>query len=213
MERTSLKYKRNLTPSRRTSIITFSSHSSHHITIVGMDPNRDRDQDDHTKPGIPRPGKQPDQQQQPNAPEQPASNPLGRSSQWIPPTTGNPDLDPAGLTTGQTIDLRERNPLTPQGMLYDPRHLLDQQRRSPPDYSGQVPPGARFDPFGPPDPSQVGPGRGPRPGHEFGMPDPDHLPPPGVPQQQPRPGGKSLKNPWGGPGFPPSGGAGGPPFL
>lgn len=37
-----------------------------------------------------------------------------------------------------------------------------------------MPPGARFDPYGPPD---IGPQRGPRRG--FGTPDPDHLPPPG----------------------------------
>lgn len=179
----------------------------------------DRDQDDHTKPGIPRPGKQADQQQQPNAPPQPPSNPLGRSSQWIPPTTGNPDLDPAGLSSNQRVDLRERNPLTPQGMLYDPRSLLDQQQQGRPDGSGgpggYLPPGARFDPFGPPDPSRVGPGRGPAPDSQFGVPDPDHFAPPGVPQVpgRPNPASKSLKNPWGGPGFPPHGGTGGPPFL
>jgi len=33
---------------------------------------------------------------------------------------------------------------------------------------GMAPPGARFDPFGPP-----------RPGHQFGEPDSDDLPPPG----------------------------------
>lgn len=189
-----------------------------------MEPNRrkDEEQDKRSRPGIPPPGKQLDQQQQPHAPPQPESTQPSRSSLWIPPTTGNPDLDPAGLHQGQRVDLRESNPLTPQGMIYDPRQLLDHQRRpqggggGPPE-GGFLPPGARFDPFGPPDPSQVGPGRGPLPSSQFGVPDPDHLPPPGMPPQQQQ-GGKGLKYPWpprgpGGGGFPPPGGAGGSPFL
>lgn len=192
-----------------------------------MDPDeatkKDKDQNDQSRPGIPRPGQQPDQQQQPEAPPQPASRQTNPSSQWIPPpSTGNPDLDPPGSTGHGRIDLRERNPLTPQGMIYDPRQLLDYQRGQshPARPDAGLPPGARFDPFGPPDPSQVGPGRGPLPSSNFGIPDPDHLPPPGVPQAQPRmPGAKSLKFPgpqgprgFGGPG---GGGGlgGGGPFI
>lgn len=178
-----------------------------------MEPNKDNDQDKQSQPGIPPPGKQLDQQQQPNAPPQPQSRQSG-SSQWTPPS-GNPDLYPAGHT--QRIDLRERNPLEPQGMLYDPRQLLDHQRANRPDVSG-VPEGARFDPFGPPDPDLVGPGRGPRPSGAFANPDPDLFMPPG--QQQPpqlaRKSLKSLKDPTQFPPGPPSGrpggGLGGGPF-
>lgn len=183
---------------------------------------RDEDQDEHTRPGIPRPGEQPDQQQQPFAPPQHGSSgpslPNRGPSHGILPThpTGNPDLDPAGMSPRQYIDPRQHNPLTPQGMLYDPRQLLDQQRAYDPQHPNiNVPPGARFDPFGPPDPSQVGPGRGPQPSSQFGVPDPDHFVPPGVPRLQ----GKTLKGPWppggrGGPGgFPPPGGSGGSPFM
>lgn len=180
---------------------------------------KDKDQDDQSRPGIPRPGQQSDQQQQPEAPPQPASRHTNPSSQWIPPSTGNPDLDPAGVNPGR-VDLHERNPLTPQGMIYDPRQLLDYQRgqhqAGRPDAG--LPPGARFDPFGPPDPSQVGPGRGPLPSSQFGVPDPDHLPPPGVPQAQPRAtGAKGLRFPGHGRPFGGHGGGGlgggGPPFI
>lgn len=151
----------------------------------------------------------PPQSEQQNPQAQPTNT--RSSSQWIPPTTGNPDLDPAG-SQRQRIDLRDQhvNPLVPQGMLFDPRQLTDHRR---PDCS--VPEGARFDPFGPPDPGQVGPGRGPLPSSQFGVPDPDHLPPPGQPQPRNLGGGKGLKFPWGPPGAggPGSGGAGGGPFL
>lgn len=180
---------------------------------------KDKDQDEHTRPGIPRPGEQPDQEQQPNAPPQPGSRPRGPSlsSQMIPPMYGNPDLDPAGTTHGHPIDLREPNPLTPRGMLYDPRQLLDQQRQGSRRPDSGVPEGARFDPFGPPDPSMVGPGRGPFPSSQFGVPDPDHFQPPGQ-YQHPNLGrsNKSLKHPGppgGPPRFPPPGGSGGSPFL
>lgn len=183
-----------------------------------MESNKDKDQDEHSRPGIPRPSQQPDQQQQPGAPPQPATKQAPpRSSQWCPPTTGNPDLDPLGVNQ-RRIDLRERDPLTPQGMIFDPRQLLDSQRHhNRPDVN--VPPGARFDPFGPPDPATVGPGRGPMPESQFGVPDPDHLPPPGVPQTHPRMGAKGLKFPFGPGGFGQGGGGsggfggGGPPFI
>lgn len=149
-------------------------------------------------PTLPRPGQQ--------------------TSQWIPPRVGNPDLDPACLQQGQRIDLREPNPLIPQGMIYDPRQLLDQQRGSrQPESGGRggLPLGARFDPFGPPDPSLVGPGRGPLPDTQFANPDPDHFAPPGIPQI-PRNAQKASKDLFRGPAgshFPPPGGAGGSPFL
>lgn len=180
------------------------------------DPNKeDREEDKYTKPGIPRPGEQDDQKQQPFAPPQPEVKHASKSSQWGVPSTGNPDLDPGSFQQGQRIDLRERDPLVPQGMHFDPRQLLDQQRRSQQTGTGLPPPGARFDPFGPPDPALVGPGRGPLPDSQFGIPDPDHLPPPGVPQI-PQNARKGLKHPFGGPPgshFPPPGGAGGGPFL
>lgn len=160
-----------------------------------MEPDRhnDREKDRRTGPGIPRPGQQPDQQQDPNAPPQPDSRESTRSSLWIPPTTGNPDLDPAGSQLhSRRIDLREPDPLTPQGMIYDPRQLTNPQRQ--PDYN--LPPGARFDPFGPPGPDEVGPGRGPTPSSFYGEPDPDHFQAPGMPQL-PRHRGKNLsKMPW-----------------
>lgn len=161
-----------------------------------MDLNRDkdRDQNEQSRPTIQPPGQQPDQQQLPNAPPQALNRPAAsRSSQWIPPSTGNPDIDPVGITQAQRIDLRETNPLTPQGMLYDPSQLLD-GRRQPNPIVG-LPPGARFDPFGPPDPDQVRPGHGPNPSFQFGVPDPDHLPPPGVPQLN-----RTMKAPPMGPG-------------
>lgn len=71
-------------------------------------------------------------------------------------------------------------------MLMDPRHRRPPIQPGIPGNlpRGAVPPGARFDPFGPPPPEQipppgvgVWPRHGPRGG--FGDPDPDHLPPPG----------------------------------
>lgn len=178
--------------------------------------HRDEESDIRSRPAIPTPGEQPDQQQLPNAPPQPATRRGPSSSQLILPRTGNPDLDPA-LGQRTDIDLRQPNPLTPQGMLFDPRQLHNLH----PEQNRQdlaCPPGARFDPFGPPDPSLVGPGRGPLPSSQYGVPDPDHLPPPGTQQDPFIARGKSIKGPWPpGPGrsggFPPPGGAGGSPFL
>ncbi len=89
---------------------------------------------------------------------------------------GRGDLDPFGRGIGG-------------GMLMDPRHPSRHRPQMgipgnlPP---GAVPPGARFDPFGPPGipdrgfPGRYGgPGRQPGPRGGFGGPDPDHLPPPG----------------------------------
>lgn len=152
---------------------------------MAPDRHNDKDSDKKSEPGIRRPGQQDDQQQDPNAPPQPESRRSNRSSQIVMPSTGNPDLDPVGLTNPGRIDLRETNPLVPQGMLYDPRQLLDQQRNTSQPGAG-LPPGARFDPYGPPDPDLVGPGRGAQPDTTFGNPDPDHFQPPGMQPRQPR---------------------------
>jgi len=81
-----------------------------------------------------------------------------------PLAIGRGDLDPLGQTAG--------------GMLMDPRGLLDPRwQQDGPRFGlprGSIPPGARFDPFGPVGPYQ------PRPNpNRFSGPDPDHLPPPG----------------------------------
>lgn len=102
-------------------------------------------------------------------------DPLGEEMFYPPPlrhlvrdddplAIGRGDLDPTGRSQG--------------GMLADPRRLPDLRVR-PRDRDrgfpwGAVPPGARFDPYGPPIP-----GRDNRRYPPFGEPDPDHLPPPG----------------------------------
>ena len=97
--------------------------------------------------------------------------------QLDPFAVGGGDLDPLGGGVG--------------GMLMDPRHAIENRRRQPGIPStlppGAVPPGARFDPFGPvppefipPPPVRPGGYSGVPPAHHgFGEPDPDHLPPPG----------------------------------
>lgn len=184
-----------------------------------MEPNKDKDQDEHSRPGIARPGNQPDQRQLPNAPPQPDTRQPSSSSGMVPIGTGNPDLDPACMGPSQRIDLRQRNPLVPQGMMFDPSQLHPSHARSDsrPDPQN-LPPGARFDPFGPPDPGEIIPGRhGIIPSSRFGETDPDHFQPPGIPQD---PMGKSVKSPFsrppnrppggGPPGSGPFGGFGGP---
>lgn len=96
-----------------------------------------------------------------------------RHPQRYPPRVGGADLDPLSGGRGG-------------GMLMDPRDLFGPNRprldpnaglppgapRLPP---GAVPPGARFDPFGPPGVGPRGP-RGPRPpGSGFSGPNPDHM--------------------------------------
>lgn len=65
-------------------------------------------------------------------------------------------------------------------MIFDPRDFFGltrpAEKETHPD--PRAPPGARFDPLGPPDPDQVGPGRGPKTPMGF-KPNPDHFPPPG----------------------------------
>lgn len=141
------------------------------------DKDKDKDTDKRTDPAI---NPQGTDQQQPR----PLPQSRKQSQQWIPPTSGNPDLDPHIRTN---VDLREHNPLVPRGMIFDPSQLIDSQRnpdRHPHSPRNILPPGARYDPIGPPDPSSVGPGRSPRPGHEFAVPDPDHFQPPGMPSMK-----------------------------
>lgn len=98
---------------------------------------------------------------------------------------GSGDLNPIGSGMGG-------------GMLMDPRHqgrqpqpgipgnlpagilltlvMTEKSRLTCMKMKGAVPPGARFDPFGPPGTT---PFRGPRPRGGFGDPDYDHLRPPG----------------------------------
>jgi len=95
-----------------------------------------------------------------------------RDPEWGAPSNpfsvGTGDLDPLAAGRG--------------GMLMDPRRGIPGFGGGVPDAGlpgrlprGAVPPGARFDPFGPPDLDPSGNARG---GHRAG-PDPDHLPPPG----------------------------------
>lgn len=90
--------------------------------------------------------------------------PVSRGWGFDPLRVGHADLDPLGRFG--------------QGMLMDPRQRFP--GRGPPDHSsgipgylprGSVPPGARFDPFGPTNPDVFPRGRG-------GGPDPDHMKPP-----------------------------------
>jgi proteasome inhibitor subunit 1 (PI31) len=104
-----------------------------------------------------------------------ARNPLlvesRRPQQWDPFSIGRSDLDPLGNTVGGGGG----------GMIFDPMHRMRTPSAGmgglggPALPRGAVVPGARFDPFGPPElfpPSRAG-------NHYFGSPDPDHLPPPG----------------------------------
>lgn len=106
------------------------------------------------EPGAVTPG---EQEPRPDPLRVPPRAPPARPPAWTDPLGHPPygaaDLDPLGGHPG--------------GMIFDPfrgpQPRIDPLRGLPP---GAVPPGARFDPFGP-----IGSGR---PG-----PDPDHLPPPG----------------------------------
>lgn len=121
--------------------------------------------------GHPRPGGPPDWDQDLSHPRR------------FPPQVGGADLDPFHRGIGG-------------GMLMDPRELYGNSGgrfgpggqgpgqgpfgggpRLPP---GSIPPGARFDPFGPPPPGpRPGPRGGPWPrGPNSGNPDPDHEKPP-----------------------------------
>ncbi|XP_013183925.1 proteasome inhibitor PI31 subunit [Amyelois transitella] len=94
----------------------------------------------------------------------------------VQPDTHPWDMPPSPLRVGRS----DLDPFAPGGggMLFNP---FGPDRRMPDDPGmgipgglprGSVPPGARFDPFGPP-------GVGPRPGRRPPPPDADHLPPPG----------------------------------
>lgn len=148
---------------------------------MDLNPNKDKDSDEYTNPGIPVPGKQSSQKELPGAPPQPQHRHHPDPSRWIPPISGNPDLDPAG-SSQQRIDLRDptHHPLTPQGMLFDPSQLRNIPHGPPLNpYSG-VPEGARFDPYGPPGPLDIGPHGRPVPSSNFADPDPDHFQLPGA---------------------------------
>ncbi|KAJ7332182.1 hypothetical protein JRQ81_014362 [Phrynocephalus forsythii] len=121
------------------------------------------------EPACPR--EEPRRERNPSPPNPPDHDPL-----WIPPrhphgsrqpnwpdpmgpfAIGGEDLDPfGGRRGGMIFDPLRSGPRNP---LVDPSSGLPS--RLPP---GSVPPGARFDPFGPPRANRSGP-------------DPDHLPPP-----------------------------------
>lgn len=87
---------------------------------------------------------------------------------WIQDTLGNGDLKLEFLATFLQVLIRVFS-------------LKLCERHKTVLFVGAVPPGARFDPFGPPDPDAMPPVRGPRPlgpRGGFGDPDPDHLRPP-----------------------------------
>ncbi|XP_067008959.1 proteasome inhibitor PI31 subunit [Anabrus simplex] len=97
----------------------------------------------------------------------------GFGSNWDPHgdplAIGRSDLDPFARGGGMLF-----NPFGPRGGVRQPPDIGGVPGGLP---RGSIPPGARFDPFGPPG---VGPGIGPgRGGHRGFAPDPDHLPPPG----------------------------------
>lgn len=135
-------------------------------------PNQDRRSGGSNLQGYPLPRAQPPRAGPPDW-EQDLSQP-----RRFPPQVGGADLDPfhRGLGGGMLMDPRElygnsgrfgpppgRGPMGPSG------HL-------PP---GSIPPGARFDPFGPPPPGPRPGPRGPWPrGPHAGNPDPDHERPP-----------------------------------
>jgi len=92
-------------------------------------------------------------------------DPMYGGAQW-PPPYGGADLDPLGRAQG--------------GMIMDPRAFpgpfgVGPRNPAPGLPRGAIPPGARFDPFGPL------PGIGPIPNRNprHSGPDPDHMPPPG----------------------------------
>ncbi|XP_069678551.1 proteasome inhibitor PI31 subunit-like [Periplaneta americana] len=94
---------------------------------------------------------------------------VGFDSNWDPNrdplAVGRSDLDPFSRGGGMIF-----NPFGPRGSIRDPGAGIPGGLPR-----GSIPPGAHFDPVGPPG---IGPRRGP-PGSGFGPPNPDHLPPPG----------------------------------
>ncbi|XP_023716810.1 proteasome inhibitor PI31 subunit isoform X2 [Cryptotermes secundus] len=89
---------------------------------------------------------------------------VGFDPDWDPLSVGRSDLDPFSRGGGMVF-----NPFGRPGGIRNPGAGIPGGLPR-----GSVPPGARFDPFGPPD---IDPGRGRGPAR--GIPDPDHLPPPG----------------------------------
>ncbi|KAH6937124.1 hypothetical protein HPB50_025585 [Hyalomma asiaticum] len=93
-----------------------------------------------------------------------------------------PGIEWSPLQEGPRLGQRDLNPFYQGppggGMLMDPRQLPRPHHSDPgvgiPGIPrGSIPPGARFDPFGPPRPDAPG-----APSSRFAGPNPDHLPPP-----------------------------------
>ncbi|GAB6018667.1 Proteasome inhibitor PI31 subunit [Chamberlinius hualienensis] len=107
----------------------------------------------------------PNQEREPLRETAPGFVPIRLDPRNVDPiAVGRGDLMPAGLGFDEG------------GMLMDPRSLRDRFSNYGPHgpHRGIVPPGARFDPFGPPVPDS-----NLRSNRRFGEPNPDHLPPPG----------------------------------
>ncbi|VDD83492.1 unnamed protein product [Mesocestoides corti] len=119
-----------------------------------------------------KPGVNPFMSSPPSVVQQPASHPNTGVYPNVP-DYGRSDLDPLGGEPGSRL------PFGGGGMVIDPTQAL--RRPNPfglphPGGGGMVPPGARYDPIGPP---MIPPrGIGPR-GGRFNNPDPDSLQPPG----------------------------------
>ena len=114
------------------------------------------------RPGHPRPGppSAPDWEQDLNQPRR------------YPPQVGGADLDPFHRGGGMLMDPREL--YGSRGRFPGPNPGTGPFGSGPHLPPGSLPPGARFDPFGPP-----GPRGGPWPrGPNSGNPDPDHERPP-----------------------------------
>lgn len=98
----------------------------------------------------------------PENPPPPPENPLGvgPSAQRNPyhdphvifPSIGGADLDPLGRGVGGGMLF---DPFSPANRIPPGNPLLDPMAKNLP--PGAVPPGARFDPFGPPQPGNIGP--------------------------------------------------------
>jgi len=99
-------------------------------------------------------------------------------SEWEPPmnpfTVGRGDLDPLAAGAGGGMMFDPLRSGFPGGGVGGPRG-----RGQPWLPSGSVVPGARFDPFGPPDLDRSGNVNPFGSGQYRSGPDPDHLPPPG----------------------------------
>lgn len=110
----------------------------------------------------------------------PNRSPPDGAARVYPPVVGGSDVNPfGGLGGGMIFDPRDPSHFPYQNNPNNFRGGYGPPRLGGP-VIGMVPPGARFDPFGPPgaEPDRQRPTR-PRPLPGPGAPDPDHLPPPG----------------------------------